>query len=361
MINSSKTKLPPKLLLKIIVAGASFLIGTGLFVVFKYTLKLQKDATKEPWLIKKYGFENLKKAYPNWDDASLFELLKETSDWPMIYEPFTGISHAEKTGRFINYNFSGFRESAEKNTWPPDFRKKTIFIFGGSTVLGAGVPDGKTIPSLVQQKLKKPEISVYNFGRGFYFSTQEKILFLQLLESQHRPTLVIFIHGLNDFYFFDGNPEFTEKISNLFTGENSYISLNTKTTKKLSEAQKVEQVVERLLENRKQTMAICKAYGIEYLEVIQPVPLYKYSSKLFIIPAPSKHDFGRHYLHKLGYKKINLMSEFNTDNKNLLNLSKLLAEETEVSYCDLVHYTEKTNELIAKKIQSHIAKYFDEL
>ena len=50
---------------------------------------------------------------------------------------------------------------------------------------------------------------MYNFGRAFYFSSQERILFEQLLLDGHRPATAVFLDGLNDFYFASGQPQFT--------------------------------------------------------------------------------------------------------------------------------------------------------
>ena len=115
--------------------------------------------------------------------------------------------------------------------------------------------------------------------------------------------------------------------------------------------------MQRLKVNREQINAVCKEKNIMYLEVIQPVPLYDYPSDLFIFNS-QKHNFGRHYLHKLGYQLLNQKHEYCFKSKNILNLSSLLKNSQKISYCDAVHYTEETNNLIAEAIVSHLTKYY---
>lgn len=341
---------------KAISLVTTVMLACALFVTIYQNYKSKKQE-KEPCLIKEYGLENLKKAYPNWGPDNLYELLKETSDWQMTYEPFTCIMHEEKKGRFINYQ-KNFRKSYKNQTWPPNGTEKTIWVFGGSTVLGAGAPDWNTIPAFIEKKTKNKDLSVYNFGRGFYFSTQEKILFTQLLELNPKPRCAIFLHGLNDFYFENGIPEFTDQIDKVFQKDKKSILRNEREEK--NDLIKAENVLKRLEVNRKQIKAICEAEQIIYLEIIQPVPLYKYPSSLFVFSDIKKHDYGRHYLHQIGYKLLNTKQEYTIKNKNLLNLSNLLEKSEVVAYCDAVHYTEESNRLIAEAIVSHLQEYYPE-
>lgn len=80
-----------------------------------------------------------------------------------------------------------------------------IFVFGGSTTFGQFVADEHTWPAFLQEILSQQvrnfgyrvHIQVYNYGRNYYYPTQEMILFLDLLRSGHRPGLAIFMDGLN--------------------------------------------------------------------------------------------------------------------------------------------------------------------
>jgi hypothetical protein len=57
---------------------------------------------------------------------------------------------------------------------------------------------------------------MYNFGRGSYSSSQERILFEQLLLRGFRPNVALFVDGLNDFFSHADEPYFNESFQQLF-------------------------------------------------------------------------------------------------------------------------------------------------
>src|SRR6266513_2670043 len=146
----------------------------------------------------KYGESKVATVYPGKSHEVIQDLLRETWSRPFLYEPFTGFKERPYRGNYVNVDEHGFRVSKNQASWPPDPRAFNIFVFGGSTTFGYGVSDVETIPSQLQeilrQTLGKP-VSIFNFGRGFYYSTQERILFEQLLAEGHIPTLAVFIDG----------------------------------------------------------------------------------------------------------------------------------------------------------------------
>jgi len=78
-----------------------------------------------------------------------------------------------------------------------------IWVFGGSTVVGAETPDFATIPSYLSQKLNAPGrtcVEVTNLGVIGYVINQETILLTQLLKAGKRPDIVVFLDGANDAY-----------------------------------------------------------------------------------------------------------------------------------------------------------------
>src|SRR6185503_15185425 len=100
------------------------------------------------------------------------------------YEAFTQFCERPFHGRFVNVSENGFRVSAQQGPWPPDADNFNIFLFGGSTTFGYGLPDSQTVASYLQDDLaarSSPHVRVYNFGRGSYVSEQERVLFEELL------------------------------------------------------------------------------------------------------------------------------------------------------------------------------------
>jgi hypothetical protein len=85
--------------------------------------------------------------------------------------------------------------------------------------MAVGLADAETVPSRLQECLAlhfRTNVSVYNLGRVAYFSTQERVFLEQLLLAQRRPTLAIFIDGLNDNIFRDGQPRHTASMEEIF-------------------------------------------------------------------------------------------------------------------------------------------------
>lgn len=76
-----------------------------------------------------------------------------------------------------------------------------IWMFGGSTVYGAGVPDWATLPSQLSAALNSAGascVTVSNFGVEGYTTNQELILLMEQLKAGRHPDLVIFYDGIND-------------------------------------------------------------------------------------------------------------------------------------------------------------------
>jgi lysophospholipase L1-like esterase len=77
----------------------------------------------------------------------------------------------------------------------------TVWIFGGSTVYGTGVPDWATLPSYLSRDLNAASsdcVMVSNFGVEGYVSNQEVILLMEELKAGGHPDIVIIYDGLND-------------------------------------------------------------------------------------------------------------------------------------------------------------------
>ncbi len=81
-----------------------------------------------------------------------------------------------------------------------------IWIFGGSTVYGSGVPDWYTIPSFLSRDMNPRDVNrdagncvvVTNYGVQGYVATQDLILLVEQLKRGGRPNIVIFYGGSND-------------------------------------------------------------------------------------------------------------------------------------------------------------------
>jgi hypothetical protein len=95
----------------------------------------------------------------------------------------------------------GFRASATEASGRPQAAagRKLVFLLGGSTVFGLGVPGGETVSAFLQELLGD-EYHVVNAGVTGYASTQELILsHRRLLDFQ--PHRVLALTGRNDVFY----------------------------------------------------------------------------------------------------------------------------------------------------------------
>ena len=236
-------------------------------------------------------------------------------------------------------------------------------MFGGSTTFGYGVTDIETIPSVLQQKLRassSKQVCVYNFGRGFYYSTQERILFSNLLVAGIIPELAIFIDGLNEFYRFQDTPQF----SSYFMGLINQNFLESRGVEQIRVSDIVRKssspmaprdeatarkICERYLRNTELTEAMARAKGVKTLFVWQPVSVYKFDRKFHPFSNTSLDFFAG-----LGYAQMAQWRKSDGPAAQVLWLADMQENAREQLYCDSVHYTAKMCGQIAEEIARFI-------
>ena len=187
------------------ILAIGFLNAVLLLLLVNLVLYAVISVRKPPSPTQDYGSERIMQAYPGWRKEDVDLLLRETwgDDVGFEYDPFTGFRNkpfARKT-KYVHIDSAGFRISKRQAAWPPSPENFTVFVFGGSTTFGLGLPDDETIASHLQEcgAVDGKTIAVYNFGRTWYYSSQESILFQQLLKKGYIPQVAIFIDGLNEF------------------------------------------------------------------------------------------------------------------------------------------------------------------
>lgn len=77
-----------------------------------------------------------------------------------------------------------------------------VWLLGGSSAFGYGVPDFATVASHLAQELSRDGrcVRVRNLGSEAYVSNQEVLLLVELLKAGERPGAVVFLDGFNDSY-----------------------------------------------------------------------------------------------------------------------------------------------------------------
>ncbi|HEY6339379.1 MAG TPA: SGNH/GDSL hydrolase family protein [Candidatus Sulfotelmatobacter sp.] len=119
------------------------------------------------------------------------------------YVPFRLWGVTEWHSRYLN-NDSGPEGLVRRTINPTNCASTdaiTIWMFGGSTMYGVGVPDWATIPSYLSGDLNAGAqhcVMVSNFGVEGYVTDQELIWLEEQLKAGGHPDIVIFYDGLND-------------------------------------------------------------------------------------------------------------------------------------------------------------------
>ena len=350
------------------------------------------------WLIEKYGFDRLARAYSGWDQKDLQTLLRETSNWVDEYEPFTQFRPIPRRDKFITITQHGYRPVEDQGAWPPPRDITAVFFFGGSTTMGAGLPDGDTIPAHFQRLAANctEPIRVYNFGRGYYFSTQERILFHQLLLDDHVPRLAIFIDGLNDFYFAAGEPQWTSALRRYMSQAQTeamprtigvwpaskalfrnlpvtrYITTKVSSQPEIPTSSKLDRalplasvpeipfeakfeesakaVIRRWQGNRRLIEASSRKLGIKVAFVFQPVPTYSYDLRFLNVYDGDPTLFADHKRSATGYRLMAELVSKNVWGKNFLWLGEIQRARKENLYVDAIHYNSRFSGEIAREI-----------
>lgn len=320
-------------------------------------------------------FDRLRRVYYYLTDGEIIWLVLESSNLPIICDDRTFFRQAPYQGRYFQIDTAGFRWGDAQAPWPPDENKFNIFVFGGSTTLGQGVPANLTLSSYLQydlrQALGSEAIAVYNFGQGFFYSFQERLLFESLIEDGFVPDLAIFIDGLNDFILWDGkpNPEYIRNCSRpLAVSERLYKTLAChsgevclpiqklalsfeQAHKPIQESQQstvpipalddmatARAIIQRWLDNKQQIEELAQQRNISLLFVMQPVPMYAYDLRYHLFMSEADAKTFRHYF---GYPIWDQMYQEAAQDwaVNVINLTHLGEDNQGPLYVDGFHYT----------------------
>jgi len=311
---------------------------------------------------------DLQIVYSNMSPSDIALLLEETWNRPWQYEPWLGFKERPRTGKFVNISNEGFRHSHIKNL-RLDSKGINIYVFGGSTTFGYGVDDASTIPSHLQKHLSNlyPEknINVFNFGRAYYYSTQELSMLLQLIRNRHVPAIAIFIHGLNEW---QTEPHYTKEMSSIFE---AYNYKQYKLFRGFIEKSSLMHAVRKLKsyvvgqpekeyrdpidihksyqKNKEITNILAEEFNFQTYFFIQPIPGYLNNFRNHMFMRANRPANWNQYM----TSRIQLL-EKTLDNKTSFSLTHLLEDYGHQPFVDEVHYTSKVCDLIAKNIAQKI-------
>lgn len=127
--------------------------------------------------------------------ATWREIWSATDDW-LTYQPYTVWSRADH-GLLVSVDEEGHRLTHHGSSRPD---APELWMLGGSTTWGMGVPDGETIPSQLAARFDEwgLDVRVRNLGKTGFVSMQEVLLLIRELQLARRPQWVVVYNGANE-------------------------------------------------------------------------------------------------------------------------------------------------------------------
>lgn len=359
-----------------------FLVSTLLIVLAEGAagIALKRMKSGRPTYMEAYSEDAIRKLY-NTEDPELYRQTIAES-WRMgetVYSPFVEYRMLPYAGKHFTITEGGWRYNgrSEQDLSRPGPK---VFVFGGSTTLGSGVPDDETIPAYLERILQdsgRADVQVFNFGSVAYFSTQERIAFERLLTAGIKPDVAVFIDGLNDFYYCTVPDQSSwndrlEATTRARARQPLGVELAARSqvaalARRLSGSDKtpmigwgtlcnsdsdIDRVIARLDTNRRIIDGAAERLGFKALFVQQPVPTYAYDNAKR--PYPIQQEmFDFHVNSGKGYPRMAArMAEGKLHTRNLMWLAELEPEGN--AYIDNVHYSPAFNRAIAASIAKRI-------
>lgn len=323
--------------------------------------------------IKKHFFEPSHDELPdktNFTEA-VHAALPEMGDFATYtYHAFIGWQAPETDGRYFNIDADGIRRTVGQ----PEQYEEKIYVYGGSTAWGYGLPDEHTVPSEIQRLV--PDKLVVNMAEISYNATQElNRLLISLTNGEIDTGTILFFDGVNEIYhscsskttpfghgrerqirkaldaqsdvkilglldtlFFKYSRKAADKVKAKLTGANPSVSLCGESE------ERAWQVARRLVTSWQAAHDIATARGLKFRAFLQPNP---YSD-----PALKTHFYSEEFRQgtEAVYPKVVALAkdkEWFVDGRNWLS-----DEDMYFDWCCHVH--EKGNAILAARIVEHL-------
>jgi len=291
-------------------------------------------------------------------------------------------------GEYVNVNEQGLRHTvnhartAQKASVP-----LRIFMFGGSTLWGTGVPDEYTISSLLSGLLHEKgfSVDVTNFGALGYVSTQGLITLIRQLQCGNVPDVVVFYDGFNDVWAgyqlgqagLPLNEVNRRKEFNLLNAKQTDFpaavffhhalpAVNRLQKTGLFRPRRVpkfkerswpidlpKKVVQTYANNVRVVEALGKEYGFKALFYWHPTIYdkkwltdYERKQKEIVVPLES--------FFVTTYGRINEAGEL-SENAMFHNISGIFAEIKDPLFIDAVHLADRGNRIVAERMSEDVA------
>jgi hypothetical protein len=264
-------------------------------------------------------------------------------------------------GKYVNVNNSIRRSIPDQYISTGSKDTLNVYFFGGSTMFGFNVADKETIPSQFVELYKQrypngPSLHVFNYATPTYYSYQELIQLSNLVFQGHRPDAVIFLDGVNDFWFgkvsYYDQSYFSYVFRQVFAqkqGMSSFAGLKDSADLLFRDPTNIplQQYNDKLIENYFNSVHHAKMMadmaGAKSYFFCQPVPFYRYPNQQKD-PICFKDEHTRYdYIYPRVEKSADSLPNFTF-------LGNMLEAETGYPFVDGLHYSP----VFIKKITAQI-------
>jgi lysophospholipase L1-like esterase len=311
--------------------------------------------------------QNQQLVRPQASEADNRQIAEETNNSNKFeYEPWIEFKNIDYKGKYVNVAASQRASVPDAVINPSSTDTIDIFFFGGSTTFGFNVADNETIPSQFLQLYKEKyptgkSVRVYNFGTPTYYSYQELMLFTKLIYEGRRPDVVIFLDGVNDFWFakasYYNQSYFSYILRQVFTQDlrsGGQFKFQDTADRMYRDPENIplEQFNNTLIEhyfvNIRNAAMMAELAGAKSYFFCQPVPFYKYPNQqqdpICFKDKNTRYD----YIYPAIEKRADSMP-------GLTFLGNMLENEKGYPFVDGLHYspafTKKVTEQIFLKVE----------
>lgn len=148
-------------------------------------------------------------AYRLLDDERITQVFIDADQMPLEghwqIHPYTGLTLRPFTSQTLNIDIDGHRINPPPDAAYAGQPPLTVWLFGGSTAYGWGMPDdftvGAQLQTALQAQLPDYQVIVHNFAVPSYNTSLELNLFAAYLREKTPPDIAVFLDGVNELQF----------------------------------------------------------------------------------------------------------------------------------------------------------------
>ena len=312
--------------------------------------------------------ENQKLVRPQATDAVNKAIATETHESNLFqYASWVEFSNIDYSGEHVNI-LHGIRKSIPENFINSGSTDTIdIYFFGGSTMFGFNVADSETLPSQFVLKYREQfpkgrSIRVHNFATPTYYSYQELIQYANLIFQGHRPDVVIFLDGVNDFWFgraaYYNQSYFSFVLRQVFKGDllaGGKFQLKDSSKYMFLDPPGIPPttfnhgLIDNYLNSIRNASMLADATGAKAYFFCQPVPFYKYPNQqkdpICFRDQQTRYD--------VIYPAIEKMKD---SLPHFTFLGNMLEKESGYPFVDGLHYSPSFTGKVAQEILNKVGK-----